>query len=119
MLRPLLEALQQRPRLDLTLLGFALAGLAVALLLPRPDNASGSQSSYALAITAGDRLRLEETDRPTAQTAVTHGSRLPLAGSAVEPVARVLACRNVLSVGAIDIGAGCEGQAKDRVALGD
>lgn len=118
MLRPLLETIQQRPRLDLTLLSFALAGLAVALLLPPSNDTSGSPGSYALAITAGDHLRLEETSLlPTGTPA--QGSRQPLTGTTVAPVARVLACRNVLSVGAVEIGAGCKGQARERVALSD
>lgn len=84
-----------RPRLDLTLVAFAAAGAAVALLVPPRAPATAPGGAYALAISAGDDLKLAAT---------------AAAGSALDAPAhaRVLACRRVMSVGPVDIGARCK-----------
>lgn len=79
-----------KPRLDLTLVAFALAGVAVAAVLPQRIPADGR---YALAISHGDDLRL--------------AGRAESAGTLPDPGARVLSCKRVVSVGPVDVGARC------------
>lgn len=82
-----------RPRLDLTLVAFAVAGAAVAAMQPLRTYAGPQEGRYALAISNGGDLRL----------AAGAGAN----GAVVEPAARVLSCRRVVSVGPLDVGARC------------
>jgi hypothetical protein len=100
MLRTLLSLLPERPRLDLSLLTFALAGLAAALLMPVRDPVATQPGRYALAIAHGDDLKL------AAKSAIAIAIEAPA-------TARVLSCRNVVSVGPLDIGSRC----RDAVAV--
>ena len=79
-----------RPRLDVTLVAFALASAAVAALLPQR---SPVDRRYALAISHGDDLRL--------------AGSTSAAGPLADPSIRVLSCRRVVSVGPVDVGARC------------
>ncbi len=100
-------ATPRAPRIDVTLVAFAMAGIAVGTLAPRGDvaaNAADSTKSYAIAIASGDAMTLA-TDRATA----TSGD----AGS------RVLACRHVFSVGFIDIGQRCKPSAPVKLGAAD
>lgn len=93
------------PRLDVTLVAFAMAGLVVGTLAPRGEvaaNAADSAKSYAIAIASGDAMTLA-TDRATSGDA---GSR-------------VLACRHVFSVGFIDIGQRCKPSAPVKLGAAD
>lgn len=85
-----------KPRLDLTLLAFALIGATVAALSPqRPQ----SEGRYALAIAHCEDLRL--------------ASGTDINGSPPEAGARVLSCKRVVSVGAVGVGTRCQpGEAK-------
>lgn len=101
MLHNLIASRPSMPRLDLTLVAFAAAGIAVATLMPpRADlmaekGSAGASNvkSYAIAISAGDAMTL-------AAGSATVG--------AAEPGGRVLACRHVLSFGPLDIGQRCK-----------
>ena len=77
-------------RLDVTLVAFAIAGAAVAMLLPQRAPIDGR---YALAISHGQDLRL--------------AGRANTADTQPDPSARVLSCRRVVSVGPVDFGARC------------
>ncbi|PPD28023.1 MAG: hypothetical protein CTY20_11790 [Hyphomicrobium sp.] len=95
------------PRLDVTLVAFAMAGLVVGTLAPRGEVAADvadSAKSYAIAIASGDAMTLA-TDHATAASGD--------AGS------RVLACRHVFSVGFIDIGQRCKPSAFVKLGAAD
>lgn len=79
-----------KPRLDLTLVAFALAGVAIAALLPARTPSDGR---YALAISNGHELRL--------------AGRSKTSGTPPDAGARLLSCRRVVSVGPVDVGARC------------
>lgn len=80
-----------KPRLDMTLVAFALAGAAVAALMPQKAQLEGR---YALAIAHGEDLRL--------------ASGAGAAGWPPDAGARVLSCKRVISVGLVDVGARCQ-----------
>lgn len=102
MSRRLLSRLPERPRLDFSLLLFALTGLGIALLVPEgPRGTPARPGSYAIAISTGDELRLATRGGGTADSAMQD------LGTAAAPAQRVLACSNVMSLGALDIGARC------------
>lgn len=85
-----------KPRLDVTLLAFALIGAALATLLPQRPHLEGR---YALAIAHGEDLRL--------------ASGTTVSGTPPEAGARVLSCKRVVSVGSVGVGARCQpGEAK-------
>lgn len=88
----------------MTLLAFAGAGLAVALLLPSRTPPQTASPSYALAISSGIDLRLA-------------GRHAAAGTTSVAPGARVLACRRVVSLGALDIGARCRQGASNATGL--
>lgn len=90
-----------KPRLDLTLVAFAVAGAAVAALPPLRTSAVPQEGRYALAISNGGDLRL--AGGGDAQ------------GALPDPAARVLSCRRVVSVGPMDVGARCRA-AKEQTA---
>lgn len=79
-----------KPRLDLTLVAFAVAGAAIAALLPARMPTDGR---YTLAISHGQDLRL--------------AGRNETAGAPPDAGARVLSCRRVVSVGPVDVGTRC------------
>lgn len=116
MTRRLAARLPELPRLDFTLLVFALTGLGLALLVPQgPSGKPARPGSYAIAITSGDDLKL------SARSATSAVQELDSPASQ-----RVLACSNVMSVGGLDIGARCTSGARSgagpssaRLARGD
>lgn len=93
-----------RPRLDMTLLAFALAGIAVAALLPQRAPPADSGGRYALAISHGDDLKLAAT----AGRAAASVRAIAPEDATADLGARVLACRRVISVGPLDVGARCK-----------
>ncbi|MEQ1718924.1 MAG: hypothetical protein ABL907_23560 [Hyphomicrobium sp.] len=101
-----------KPRLDMTLVAFAIAGMAVAALQPARPPSAASGDRYALAISHGEDLKLAATAvRRTAGIPVGASTTTPSgrgADAALEPGTRVLACRRVISVGPLDLGARCK-----------
>lgn len=94
MLLRCLSSLAFRPRLDLTLFVFAAAGLGIALLLPADATQEPHRGSYALAIATGSDLRLAR-------------GRIATDDTSLDGKTRVLACKSVMSLGSLDIGARC------------
>lgn len=115
MSRRLLSRLPERPRLDFSLLLFALTGLGIALLVPEgPRGTPARPGSYAIAISTGDELRLATRGGGTADSAMQDLGT----ATAPPPAQRVLACSNVMSLGALDIGARCSsGRGRTAAAL--
>lgn len=105
-----------RPRLDVTLLAFALAGIAVAALLPQRAPPADSGGRYALAISHGDDLKLAATAGRATASVLAIAPANAISDATPDLGARVLACRRVISVGPLDVGARCK--SAERAATG-
>ncbi len=92
----------------MTLLAFALAGIAVAALLPQRSPPADSGGRYALAISHGDDLKLAATAGRAAANVMAIAPEDATADATPDLGARVLACRRVISVGPLDVGARCK-----------